>query len=240
MKLATASLAFLAVVVLCHSEDVHVNVKVGGVSGWGTTTRYWDCCKPTCSWPGNVEYKSPVRSCKADGVNTQDPETQSGCVGGQSYICTNQAQFVVNDTLAMGFVAASFLNTKRNMCCSCVMFSFKNELAHKKMILQVTNTGSDAPDAGRNMFDIAMPGSGVGYYTAGCTTQWNSDVSNWGDQYGGVWNEADCNKLPAPLQAGCKFRFQWMLGVSNPDVTFVEVQCPAQLIAISGCSPVSS
>ncbi|CAG9830082.1 unnamed protein product [Diabrotica balteata] len=73
----------------------------GGLSGSGTTTRYWDCCKPTCSWPGNVNYKTPVKSCQADGITAIDPETQSGCVGGAAYVCTNQAQRSVNDSIAL-------------------------------------------------------------------------------------------------------------------------------------------
>ena len=27
-------------------------------SGTGTTTRYWDCCKPSCAWPGKAELAS--------------------------------------------------------------------------------------------------------------------------------------------------------------------------------------
>lgn len=35
-------------------------------SGTGTTTRYWDCCKPSCAWPGKAELASgsnPVTTC---------------------------------------------------------------------------------------------------------------------------------------------------------------------------------
>lgn len=34
------------------------------------------------------------------------------------------------------------------------------------MLVQVTNTGN-APESQTNLFDIAMPGSGVGYYEEG-------------------------------------------------------------------------
>lgn len=50
------------------------------------------------------------------------------------------------------------------------------------MIVQVTNTGSDL---GKNHFDIAMPGGGVGLFN-GCSAQWNASVDGWGDRYGGV------------------------------------------------------
>lgn len=35
-------------------------------SGTGTTTRYWDCCKPSCAWPGKAELaagSNPVTTC---------------------------------------------------------------------------------------------------------------------------------------------------------------------------------
>ncbi|CAH1115094.1 unnamed protein product [Psylliodes chrysocephalus] len=246
MKIALASVFLLAAYASAFGvleEIEEIRPVVGGISGTGTTSRYWDCCKPTCAWPGNVKYKKPVKACKADGSNANDPENQSGCVGGQSYMCTNQSGYVKNNTLAYGFVAAKFVNAGgRNMCCSCVMFTFNTKypspLNGKKMLVQVTNTGEDDPDADHNLFDIAMPGSGVGYYTKGCPGQWHNDVSVWGDQYGGVNSEAECYKLPKPLQKPCAFRFQWMSGYSNPDVSFYEVTCPKELINISGCSPV--
>nr|CCJ09455.1 glycoside hydrolase family 45 protein [Phaedon cochleariae] len=237
--LAISSLVLLAAATCAGEPSPQIIPIPGGLTGNGPTTRYWDCCKPTCAWPGNVGYKTPIKSCQADGVTANDPEIQSGCeADGHSYVCTNQAGFVVNSTLAYGFVAARFVGVKRNMCCSCVLFSFQQEqLKDKKMLVQVTNTGN-APETGTNLFDIAMPGSGVGYYSQGCTSQWNSDVSNWGDQYGGVNSAEECYKLPQNLWEGCLFRFQWMEGVSNPDITFVEVQCPKELLDISGCSPV--
>ncbi|CAG9862504.1 unnamed protein product [Phyllotreta striolata] len=242
MKYFVIALALTLARAYASEENVVIKRIEGGVSGVGTTTRYWDCCKPTCSWPGNVEYKKPVKACKADGVTANDPENQSGCVGGQSYVCTNQAGYAKNSTLAYGFVAARFHDTTRNMCCSCVLFTFHTQWPSKlngtQMLVQVTNTGN-APESKTNLFDIAMPGSGVGYYTQGCTSQWNTDVSDWGDQYGGVHEEKDCYKLPKKLWNGCLFRFQWMYGYSNPDVSFYEVECPKELIDKSGCTPVS-
>ncbi|XP_072377559.1 endoglucanase-like [Diabrotica undecimpunctata] len=242
MKYTITSLLLLAAYAAASSlsnQNIVIKKIPGGLSGVGTTTRYWDCCKPTCSWPGNVEYKKPVKACKADGENANDPENESGCIGGQSYICTKQSGFEINATLAYGYVAARFHGTTRNMCCSCVLFSFQpQELANKKMLVQVTNTGN-APETNTNLFDIAMPGSGVGYYTEGCTSQWNTDVSSWGDQYGGVRTLQECYNLPQPLWEGCAFRFNWMLGYSNPAVSFEEVECPQELLSISGCDPIS-
>ncbi|XP_023016321.1 endoglucanase [Leptinotarsa decemlineata] len=242
MKTIPTILTTLVVLAVCNGEEHHhIKIIEGGIHGPATTTRYWDCCKPTCSWPGNIEYKKPVKACRADGVTAQDPENQSGCIGGQSYVCTDQSMYAINDTLAYGFVAAGFSEstTLENMCCACVMFTFKDQgLENKKMVVQMTNTGKVGPEE-HDMFDIAMPGSGVGYYTEGCTTQWNSDVSNWGDQYGGVRDEAGCYKLPKELLEGCLFRFHWMKGASNPDVYFQQVECPKELTDRTGCFPLN-
>jgi hypothetical protein len=45
---------------------LHVNAQA---SGTGATTRYWDCCKPSCSWPGKTTLaagSNPVGACDAN------------------------------------------------------------------------------------------------------------------------------------------------------------------------------
>ena len=58
-----------------------------------------------------------------------------------------------------------------------------------------------------------MPGGGVGLFN-GCQPQWGAPADGWGDRYGGVQNRDGCNQLPAQLQPGCFWRFDWFLGVS--------------------------
>lgn len=48
----------------------------GGASGDGTTTRYWDCCKASCSWPGKAPVTNPVGTCAKDGVKLVDVNVQ--------------------------------------------------------------------------------------------------------------------------------------------------------------------
>lgn len=209
----------------------------GGVSGDGITTRYWDCCKPSCAWHENINQtiKRPVTSCQIDGVIPINIEKQSGCAdtGGESYMCNNQQPWIVNKTLAYGFTAVSFNGGEENtLCCSCLLLKFKGQLAGKSMVVQYTNTGGPLKS---NHFDIQMPGGGVGIFPLGCERQWNASEHGWGDQYGGVHTKPECTQLPAPLQSGCRFRFDFMEGVSNPNVSFYQVECPAELIAITGC-----
>ncbi|XP_060524167.1 endoglucanase-like [Cylas formicarius] len=209
----------------------------GGLSGSGTSTRYWDCCKPSCAWliPETNEI-APVQACEIDGVTPIDDNSQSGCeVNGVSYACTNQQPWIVNDTLAYGFTAASFSGGVDNSrCCTCVLLSFQGDLKGKQMLAQITNTGGDLYE---NHFDIAVPGGGVGIFNLGCMSQWNTTENGWGERYGGISSLSDCSQLPSVLQPGCRFRFDFMNGVDNPPVTFEEVECPSELSAITKCIP---
>lgn len=96
---------------------------------------------------------------------------------------------------------------------------------------QATNTGGDLQD---NHFDMAIPGCGVGYLN-GCTAQYNAPKDGWGKRYGGISQESECSQLPAKLQPGCKWRWDWYLGAQIPHVTFKRVKCPKEITDKSQC-----
>jgi len=203
----------------------------GGQSG--VTTRYWDCCKPSCAWVGNGP--SPANSCAADGVTIVNVNDVSACNGaGPAYMCSDSQPWVVNANLSYGFAAAALSGQSLHAeCCSCYQLTFTSgPVVGKQMIVQITNTGSDV---GSNQFDIAIPGGGVGIYN-GCTLQWGAPSGGWGAQYGGVSSLSGCSALPSQLQAGCDWRFGWFAGADNPNVSFQRVTCPSALTAKSGCS----
>lgn len=153
--------------------------------------------------------------------------------GGDSYMCNSQQPWVVNETLAYGFAGVSFKGgSKKNLCCACLLLNFKGALKGKSMVVQYTDNGGDLKE---NRFDLAIPGGGVGVSILGCERQWNATDHGWGDRYGGVHNISECAQLPTPLQNGCKFRFEFMDGVSNPEVSFIQVKCPPEIIKITGC-----
>ncbi|KAJ8088809.1 hypothetical protein PM082_014055 [Marasmius tenuissimus] len=198
----------------------------------GVTTRYWDCCKPSCGWTGKASVSKPVSTCDKAG-NVLDPSVKSGCdSGGTAFTCTNYSPFAVDNNTAYGFAAVRLSGqTESSWCCACYELTFTSgPVSGKKMIVQATNTGGDL---GNNHFDILMPGGGVGAFTQGCPAQFGS--WNGGAQYGGVSSRDQCNQLPAALVAGCQWRFDWFQGADNPGVTFQPVSCPAQLTSISGC-----
>jgi len=96
------------------------------------------------------------------------------------------------------------------------------------MVVQSTSTGADL---GTNHFDLNIPGGGVGLFD-GCTRQFGGLP---GAQYGGISSRSECASFPAGLQPGCHWRFDWFQNADNPDFTFQQVQCPAELVARTGC-----
>jgi len=203
--------------------------------GTGKTTRYWDCCKPSCSWSGKASVTSPVKTCAKDGVSILGVDTKSGCDGGTAYVCNDNVPFVDSATgKAYGFAAAAIVGqSEQQSCCACYELTFTSgPVSGQKMVVQVTNTGSDLSN---NHFDLQIPGGGVGIFN-GCQSQWGAPAGGWGARYGGVSDANGCKQLPAQLQAGCNFRFGWFKGADNPTMTFVPVTCPTQITSRSGCT----
>lgn len=212
------------------------SVIPGGISGTNAaSTQYWDCCKASCSWPGRGSVTAPVNSCAKNGVTLMGNNVLSACNGGTSYMCNNNQPWVVNDKLAYGFSATVIRGKKESdLCCACFELTFTNTpIAGKKMIVQVTNTGS-YPMSESAHFDLQMPGGGVGEFNA-CTSQWNAPPDGWGRRYGGTTDVSQCSQLPSVLQPGCRFRYGWFQNANNPTLTYKQVTCPKELVARTGC-----
>ncbi|KKA28018.1 hypothetical protein TD95_003702 [Thielaviopsis punctulata] len=199
-------------------------------SGSGVTTRYWDCCKPSCAWPDKASVNSTVLTCAADDSIITDPNTKSGCDGGTAYTCADNSPWALNDLISFGYAATKINGgSEASWCCACYELTFTSGKAKgKQMVVQSTNTGSDL---GSNHFDILMPGGGVGIFN-GCSSQFGGIA---GDQYGGISSESQCDSMPEMLQAGCRWRFEWFNNADNPTVNFRQVQCPDALVANTGC-----
>ncbi|KAK1767198.1 putative endoglucanase type K [Phialemonium atrogriseum] len=213
-----------------------LEVSAQGSSGSGQTTRYWDCCKPSCAWPKKSNSLTPVQTCdKNDSPLDDGGNTKSGCDnGGSAFMCSSQSPWAVDDNLAYGWSAVSISGSNEaNWCCACYELTFTSgPVSGKKMIVQATNTGGDL---GNNHFDLAIPGGGVGQFNA-CTNQYGAPSNGWGERYGGVGSRSDCDSFPAALKDGCYFRFDWFQGADNPSVSFQQVACPAAITEKSGCT----
>jgi hypothetical protein len=124
----------------------------------GTTTRYWDCCKPSCAWPGkaNLAVRSnPVQIYDINNNPISDPNVASGCGGGTAYQYSNESPWVVNDNLAYGYAAVNIEEgLEASWCCTCYELTFTSgPVTGKKMIIQATNTGGDLA---RNQFNLSV------------------------------------------------------------------------------------
>jgi hypothetical protein len=67
-------------------------ILVKHVSGEsGAMTRYWDCCKPSCAWPGKAQVSEPIHTCNKQDLwpNPLDSDAASSCGGGDAYACSN-------------------------------------------------------------------------------------------------------------------------------------------------------
>ncbi len=169
--------------------------KVTPISGGtqGEASRYWDCCKPTCSWKQNVSTSSPAPSCSQSNQVMSDASTQSACAGGSAFACYSFVPWDVSPTLSYGWAAVQANDgAAAGKCGHCYQLDFTGEstnpgdwatgceaLKGKSMIVQIMNTGADVK---ANQFDLLIPGGGVGLYNA-CTQQWGT--SSLGAQYGG-------------------------------------------------------
>jgi hypothetical protein len=57
---------------------------VSSVTIQGSTTRYWDCCKPLCAWNNKELVSRPVETCDKNGARITKPgyaNVVSGCDG---------------------------------------------------------------------------------------------------------------------------------------------------------------
>jgi len=254
-----------------RGEKIHESVKANATVkrheahlGWveGTwTTGYWDCCKPSCSWPGKGHVDKPVLACDSNtGEELYDANTPSVCGGGTAGSCASNKPFMVRPGLSMGFAAAAVSGTSGLTgdanCGQCYELVFTDQShdggwggAHpsirgKSLVVQVTNIGYDV--TGTHSFDIQIPGAGEGLFTDGCPVQYqgfSSEDFDCANHYGGCTDKSGCSRLPQALRDGCHWRHDWYRWLesdgttNNPFVKFRRVQCPRQLTEITKSTP---
>lgn len=129
-------------------------------SGEALTTRFWDCCKPSCGWKGKASVSNPVGSCTADDKPIS-LDAGTGCKGGTAFACSQQQPWAINDTFSYGFAGVYLTKdvvggaTEDAWCCACYQLDFTSEpLRGKRMIVQASNTAYDINTA--NRFTLAV------------------------------------------------------------------------------------
>jgi hypothetical protein len=230
-----------------------------GYSGKGFASRYWDCCKPSCSWTANAGNGNECRQCDAKGKTISDKNARSMCDGGPATTCISQAPFAASGCSNVGFAFAAVPGASFSFCGRCFELSFTGEgkyetklnhrkLKGKKLIVMASNIGYDVAGG---QFDVMIPGGGVGLFN-GCASILGN---NMGAQYGGLlsdcesqvgWSGTDediykkrkeclinkCNTIfanKANAKAGCLFQANFMEAAGNPLHTFKEIECPQVL-----------
>ena len=129
-------------------------------TGEAVTTRFWDCCKPSCGWRGKAQVSSPVVACTADNKPT-DIAAGTGCNDGTAFQCASQQPWKINDTLSYGYAGAFIVPSLTNngiedaWCCACYQLDFTSDpLIGKSMIIQASNTAYDIINT--NRFSLAV------------------------------------------------------------------------------------
>ena len=238
------------------STSVDLEYVSGGASGSGWATRYWDCCKPSCSWTNNAGSGNEAKMCTVSGSLISDKNTTSICQGGSASTCTSQIPIVVNDNLAYAFAAVPASNGGQCGHCYALTFNgtgkYETKANHKAikgkvLVVMASNVGTDVS---QGQFDIMIPGGGVGIYNGCAGFGWGS----MGAQYGGLLSDCEssvgysgdlltkrkecliskCNSTfanDATAKEGCLFLANWMQAAGNPNHTYKEVVCPAALKA---------
>lgn len=237
IRLAAALVLVLAFAAAPAPRGVGVAAAARG--GWVTgtyTTTYWDCCKPSCSWPGKGTLGKPVRSCHADG-STAGVNERSACeAGGTAGACVDNTPWQVSAKLSYGFAAAAVSGssglTGDDNCGQCYAIRFRTGHTH---VIQVTNIGYDV--RGDHSFDLMVPGGGRGIFKDGCDTLHGRGTNaDCGRLYGGCQSRSACRQLAPYFRRGCRWRYSWLGEASrsgNPRVRFRRVRCPKALVARS-------
>ncbi|MBO6075779.1 MAG: glycosyl hydrolase family 5 [Fibrobacter sp.] len=230
----------------------------GGASGSGFASRYWDGCKPSCSWKNNAGSAGPAKQCSANGkTENTNYDEQSVCSGGGAATCTSQIPFTIDGCDNIGFAFAAVPASNGGQCGKCFQLTFTGKgkyetkqnhkaLAGKKLIVMVTNIGADV---NQGQFDVMIPGGGVGLYNGTSGYGWGAQ----GAQYGGLLSDCEtevgynasnllekrkscltekCNKTfasDATAKQGCLFLANFMEAAGNPNHDYVEVECPEVL-----------
>ena len=230
-----------------------IKYKSGGASGSGWATRYWDCCKPSCSWQENSG-GNPARQCTNKG-KTESTDWGGGsiCSGGQLMTCTSQIPFTVSGCDNLGFAFAAVPASNGGQCGHCYELTFTGQGHYestnantktlkskgKKLIIMATNIGGDVQ---QGQFDIMIPGGGVGMFNGCSSMGWGAQ----GEQYGGLLSDCEkennyaagkmkscltskCNSVfsgDSQAKEGCLFLATFLEAAGNPEHTFKEVECP--------------
>ena len=126
------------------------------VTGQAITEKYWDCCKPDCSWEAKADVNQPVAVCDNNNDPLADFNSGSSCGGGDAYPCADQTPWAVNDTFSYGYAGVFLMDHASDAwCCACYELTFTSGAVEgQKMIVQAHNSGFDLLTSNRFTFAV--------------------------------------------------------------------------------------
>jgi hypothetical protein len=153
-------IAQLHIALLLFSTSLPPIAAQNTVSGSGIAERYWDCCKPDCSWEEHSPSNQPSAICDASNNPLTDFTVRSSCGGGGAYACANQSPWALNDTFSYGYSGVFLIgHAQPAWCCACYELVFDSgKVRGKRMIVQAHNSGFDLLTA--NRFALAVSAHG--------------------------------------------------------------------------------
>jgi len=165
--------------------------------GW--MSRYWDGCKPSCSWTPNAGAGNLCKECNAGNNEITPPNENSNassCAGGNSYTCWDMIPFrdPIDENLAYGFAATPGGSGDCGKCYEITFdggqnseptdpFATNKALNGKKLIVMASNIGYDVAGG---QFDLLVPGGGLGAFDSFTKQLGLSDASILGKNHGGL------------------------------------------------------
>ncbi len=230
----------------------------GNNTGWAS--RYWDCCKQSCSWPGKGG-NSPVLTCGSSGDNVVSSDSTSSCDQGSATTCNSFAPWAYSDEVSFGFAATH--SGAGVTCGTCYKLQFTGSshnggsdpgsqaLNGKTMIVMASNIGGDV--SGNGQLDLLIPGGGTGALY-GCDETWGGIQKghpDLGADYGGLRSGCDgdlqgikscvankCQQLFGTrgldeMYDACMWYVNWFQAANNPNFKVEEIACPSELSSVA-------
>lgn len=236
----------------CAMRNVNGNVELQTEDGrkCATTTRYWDCSRPTCSWNPNCGKGGNITDSTTCANYSGDPDGTHNSLYNQLYSQNGSVYTTAAASGSFGLTASGGMQ-----CGKCYELEITgqcgnpydagqygcNNAANEKVkgtkfTTMVTNlcpdwnNGKGCPPTPQDKnvrdanyhFDLALVGGGLG--AQGKCSDYRYHLS------GDVKSIEDCSKasIVDPIfTEGCKAYFNQLGGMDNPMVAFREITCPS-------------
>lgn len=115
-----------------------------GIAKTALTTRSWNCCKLSCSWPEVANVSSPLTAYSSSNSPSRVFEQPSSCdkpVDRGAYACADESPLQVDETTSYGFPAVQLAEEDRSAwSCACYKLTLTSGLIQDRaMVVQAVS-----------------------------------------------------------------------------------------------------